>query len=75
MLAGIVLGLKAQGMPASRRPAPRSGCMAPRPQRVGAGLIAEDVIDALPGVLDRSLAAVSRRAPAFCLSSRKNPVL
>ncbi len=37
--------------PPSRRPPPRSGCTAPAAARLGPGLIAEDLPEALPGVL------------------------
>ncbi|MGK9169659.1 NAD(P)H-hydrate dehydratase [Inquilinus limosus] len=53
VLAGLVLGLKAQGMPGFEAACAAVWLHGAAAQRVGAGLIAEDVIDALPGVLDR----------------------
>lgn len=53
VLAGIVLGLKAQGMPGFEAACAAVWLHGAAAQRVSAGLIAEDVIDALPGVLDR----------------------
>lgn len=53
VLAGIVLGLKAQGMAGFEAACAAVWLHGAAAQRVGAGLIAEDVIDALPRVLDR----------------------
>ena len=53
VLAGIVLGLKAQGMPGFEAACAAVWLHGAAAHQVGAGLIAEDVIDALPRVLDR----------------------
>jgi len=53
VLAGMMLGLKAQGMPGFAAACAAVWLHGAAAERVGAGLIAEDVIDALPGVLDR----------------------
>lgn len=53
VLAGMVLGLKAQGMPGFEAACAAVWLHGAAAQRVGAGLIAEDLIDALPGTLDR----------------------
>ena len=59
VLAGMVLALLAQGMPAFPAAAAAVWLHADAAQRVGAGLVAEDVIDALPA----ALAALKARAP------------
>jgi NAD(P)H-hydrate epimerase len=53
VLAGLVLGLKAQGMAGFAAACAAVWLHGAAAQQVGAGLIAEDVIDALPQVLDR----------------------
>ena len=53
VLAGLVLGLKAQGMPGYEAACAAVWLHGAAAERVGAGLIAEDVVDALPQVLDR----------------------
>jgi ADP-dependent NAD(P)H-hydrate dehydratase / NAD(P)H-hydrate epimerase len=59
VLAGMVLALLAQGMPAFEAAAAAVWLHADAAGRVGAGLIAEDVIEALP----RTLASLKARAP------------
>ena len=54
VLAGIVAGLMAQGMPAFRgRQRRRFGCMARPLREFGPGLIAEDLPEMLPRVYRR----------------------
>ena len=59
MLAGLVLGLLAQGMPAIEAAAAAVWLHADAARRVGPGLVAEDLVEALPG----ALAALKARAP------------
>jgi NAD(P)H-hydrate epimerase len=58
-LAGIVLGLLAQGMPAFEAAAAAVWLHADAARRLGPGLVAEDLIDALPG----AIGALKTRAP------------
>ncbi|HTV89938.1 MAG TPA: NAD(P)H-hydrate dehydratase [Stellaceae bacterium] len=59
VLAGMVLALLAQGMPAFEAAAAAAWLHADAASRFGAGLVAEDIIDALPA----ALAALKARAP------------
>jgi ADP-dependent NAD(P)H-hydrate dehydratase / NAD(P)H-hydrate epimerase len=59
VLAGMVLGLLAQGMPAFAAAAAAAWLHADAASRVGPGLVAEDLIDYLPA----ALAALKTRAP------------
>jgi NAD(P)H-hydrate epimerase len=53
VLAGIVLGLLAQGMPAFPAAAAAAWLHGMAAQQVGPGLVAEDLVEALPAVLAR----------------------
>lgn len=57
VLAGIVLGLLAQGVPAFEAAAAGVWLHAAAAERSGAGMIAEDMSEALPNALARALAA------------------
>jgi ADP-dependent NAD(P)H-hydrate dehydratase / NAD(P)H-hydrate epimerase len=59
VLAGMVLALLAQGMPTFAAASAAVWLHADAARRVGAGLVAEDVIAALPA----TLAALKARAP------------
>jgi ADP-dependent NAD(P)H-hydrate dehydratase / NAD(P)H-hydrate epimerase len=59
VLAGMVLALLAQGMPAFEAAAAAVWLHAAAARRVGSGLVAEDLIEALPA----TLAALKNRAP------------
>ena len=58
VLAGMVIGLLAQGMPAFEAAAAASWLHADAASRIGPGLVAEDLVDALPA----ALAALKARA-------------
>ncbi len=58
VLAGIVLGLLAQGMPAFEAAAAAVWLHADAARRIGPGLVAEDLIEAMPA----ALAALKGRA-------------
>ena len=51
VFGGFILGLLAQGMDAFPPLPPAFGCTAPRPREFGPGLLAEDLPDLLPAVL------------------------
>jgi hypothetical protein len=58
VLAGIVLGLLAQGMPAFEAAAAAVWLHADAARRIGPGLVAEDLIETMP----EALAALKSRA-------------
>jgi len=51
VLAGMIVGLLAQGMPSFEAAAAATWLHAEAARRIGAGLVAEDLIDTLPAVL------------------------
>jgi NAD(P)H-hydrate epimerase len=63
-LAGIVLGLLAQGMPAFEAAAAAAWLHAAAARTVGPGLVAEDLVEALPGALAALKARALRQRPA-----------
>jgi hydroxyethylthiazole kinase-like uncharacterized protein yjeF len=64
VLAGIVVGLLAQGMPAFEAAAAAAWLHADAARRIGPGLVAEDLIETLPQVLAALKTRASRRSPA-----------
>lgn len=64
VLAGIVLGLLAQGMPAFAAAAASVWLHADAARRIGAGLVAEDLVEALPAALAVLNERASPPAPA-----------
>src|SRR6266702_5125690 len=58
VLAGMVLGLLAQGMPALEAAAAAVWLHADAARRIGSGLVAEDLVEAMPA----ALAALKGRA-------------
>jgi hydroxyethylthiazole kinase-like uncharacterized protein yjeF len=65
VLAGIVLGLLAQGMDAFAAAAAAAWIHGQAARRIGAGLIAEDLAGALPAVLRALAAALPGAVPRF----------
>ncbi|HEX5452283.1 MAG TPA: NAD(P)H-hydrate dehydratase [Stellaceae bacterium] len=63
-LAGIVLGLLAQGMPAFEAASAAAWLHAAAARAVGPGLVAEDLVEALPGALATLKARALRQRPA-----------
>jgi NAD(P)H-hydrate epimerase len=63
-LAGIVLGLLAQGMPAFEAASAAAWLHAAAARAVGPGLVAGDLVEALPGALAMLKARALRQRPA-----------
>jgi len=64
VLAGIVLGLLAQGMPAFEAAAAAVWLHADAARRIGPGLVAEDLIETMPEALAALKSRASRPGPA-----------
>ncbi len=64
VLAGIVVGLLAQGMPAFEAAAAAVWLHADAARRIGPGLVAEDLIEAMPAALALLKGRASRPGPA-----------
>jgi len=64
VLSGIVVGLLAQGMPAFEAAAAAVWLHADAARRLGPGLLAEDLVEALPAALAALKSRASRRGPA-----------
>jgi len=64
VLAGMVLGLLAQGMPAFEAAAAAVWLHADAARRIGPGLVAEDLVEAMPAVLAALKGRASRPSPA-----------
>ncbi len=64
VLAGMVLGLLAQGMPAFEAAAAAVWLHADAARRLGPGLVAEDLVEAMPAALAALKGRASRSGPA-----------
>jgi len=64
VLAGMVLGLLAQGMPAFEAAAAAVWLHADAARRIGSGLVAEDLVEAMPDTLAALKGRASRPSPA-----------